>query len=649
MDHFPQTTGFQPNESLGGTAAAETLVVDATSSDSGSYSLNGGPSIAFANTASFDFAAGGGSDLLQINYPPGGAFAPSTGINYDGGGQSGDALSLVGIEADTVTSTFLADNASGHRGLLNVGGGSIVRYSGVRPVGIDGTISNMVINLASGDGDNQAILEDDGNESNNTSGIRSGNGTFETTTFTNPATSLTINAGGDGETVTIARPDPSLPGPVNVNAGAGQDTLRLDFMDGINVIPGGGVQFNGSGNDGLMLLPGFTATSVVENYINASTGSVVVEGRAIVYGGLSQARGISDAVPADTRRFNFPAGDDAVTLGDDPTAANRRSRIASTSSSPTTDFRNALQSFTVNLGGGSDAIAVGPLDTLSPTPVVNLNGRDGSDVAADGSDTFNVAPSASTTFNIDGDQPTPPAAPGDTLTVDPTGTTSLILTQTPTPTGLTGSYTFTNSTAGQLPGDRDPHADSDTYADTYADAHTNTDANSNSNTDANTDAYSNSDADTYSDPDANTYADPNSDSDSHPDANTHSDTNDANADADANPNPNPNPNPNHPPQPQPRPQPQPQLRPHPHPHPHPLDQQRDEAGGESRQHVVHVPREPQPRGGAIDSRQLRDRRRHGDPRRQRLRRRERHADLPARPDQQVHHGKGGRRPHHRAE
>ena len=54
------------------------------------------------------------------------------GITYDGGGQAGDALSLVGVEADTVTSTFLPDNASGHRGLLNVGGGSVVRYSGVR-------------------------------------------------------------------------------------------------------------------------------------------------------------------------------------------------------------------------------------------------------------------------------------------------------------------------------------------------------------------------------------------------------------------------------------------------------------------------------------------------------------------------------------
>ena len=70
-----------------------------------------------------------------------------------------------------------------------------------------------------------------------------------------------------------------------------------------------------------------------------------------------------------------------------------------------------MQSFTVNLGGGSDAIAVGPLDTLSPTPVVNLNGFDGSDVAADGSDTFNITPSPSTTFNIDGDQPPRPPRP----------------------------------------------------------------------------------------------------------------------------------------------------------------------------------------------------------------------------------------------
>ena len=128
---------------------------------------------------------------------------------------------LSGVEADQVTCTFLPDNAAGHRGRVGVGSGPLINYTGLRPVAVTGTISNLVLNLPAGDGDNQAILADDASDANNMSQVRSGNGSFETTTFVNPTTSLTINTGGDGETVTVARPDPSLSGPINVNAGQG--------------------------------------------------------------------------------------------------------------------------------------------------------------------------------------------------------------------------------------------------------------------------------------------------------------------------------------------------------------------------------------------------------------------------------------------
>ena len=56
---------------------------------------------------------------------------------------------------------------------------------------------------------------------------------------------------------------------------------------------------------------------------------------------------------------------------------------------------------------------------------LDLNGFNGSDdAAADGSDTFNVTPSDLTAFHVDGDQPTPPTLPGDTLNVNTAGTTS---------------------------------------------------------------------------------------------------------------------------------------------------------------------------------------------------------------------------------
>jgi hypothetical protein len=51
-----------------------------------------------------------------------------------------------------------------------------------------------------------------------------------------------------------------------------------------------------------------------------------------------------------------------------------------------------------------------------------LNG-DGTNAAADGSDTFFVAPSPTWTFQIDGDDPVPPASPGDRIAFDLSGVT----------------------------------------------------------------------------------------------------------------------------------------------------------------------------------------------------------------------------------
>ena len=61
-----------------------------------------------------------------------------------------------------------------------------------------------------------------------------------------------------------------------------------------------------------------------------------------------------------------------------------------------------------------------------------------------GNDLFNVTPIANGAFTIDGGDPTPPATPGDTLTIDPTGTTGGALADTLTASGHQGTYTFTN-------------------------------------------------------------------------------------------------------------------------------------------------------------------------------------------------------------
>src|SRR5205085_8366575 len=179
--------------------------------------------------------------------------------------------------ATTVTNTFLRDDLFGHRGTVNVDG-AVVNYSDLEPVALSGTMANLVINLPTGDGDNQAVLEDNGTAADGVSQVRSANGTFETTTFTNPTTSLTLNTGDDGETVTFAQLDSGYnpSGGTTVNGGTGADTLRVDFTSTANVIPTGGITFAGGidNNDGIVLLAGYAATTVTDNYTDAHSGSI---------------------------------------------------------------------------------------------------------------------------------------------------------------------------------------------------------------------------------------------------------------------------------------------------------------------------------------------------------------------------------------
>src|SRR5688572_14926188 len=80
---------------VSGTEGNDVLVVNATGPDCGTYRLNGGPAVAFSGATSFSFAGGAGDDLLSVFHPAEGAFAPTGGIDYDGGGDF-DSLEVVG-------------------------------------------------------------------------------------------------------------------------------------------------------------------------------------------------------------------------------------------------------------------------------------------------------------------------------------------------------------------------------------------------------------------------------------------------------------------------------------------------------------------------------------------------------------------------
>jgi hypothetical protein len=91
----------------------------------------------------------------------------------------------------------------------------------------------------------------------------------------------------------------------------------------------------------------------------------------------------------------------------------------------------------VSGGAGDDTFDLNPVGGSS---ALTVNG-------GAGSDRFNVTPAGSVAFTIHGDDPTPPANPGDTLNVNLAGTTNpnLSLVQ-PTPSdGFKGTWTFDNA------------------------------------------------------------------------------------------------------------------------------------------------------------------------------------------------------------
>src|SRR5262245_48724112 len=80
-----------------GTGGSDTLVITATSQDSGSYSLNGGPAQVFSGATSFTFNGLAGNDTFTINNQSGGLFtAGAGGITFNGGGDGSDRLENIG-------------------------------------------------------------------------------------------------------------------------------------------------------------------------------------------------------------------------------------------------------------------------------------------------------------------------------------------------------------------------------------------------------------------------------------------------------------------------------------------------------------------------------------------------------------------------
>jgi hypothetical protein len=88
-----------------GTVGDDTLVVTATSADSGDFILDGGSAVFVTAATSFTFNGLGGNDIFTIIDPQGGLFAPTGGIVFNDSGLAGDSFSDLGGAADSGTYT----------------------------------------------------------------------------------------------------------------------------------------------------------------------------------------------------------------------------------------------------------------------------------------------------------------------------------------------------------------------------------------------------------------------------------------------------------------------------------------------------------------------------------------------------------------
>src|SRR5262245_18102681 len=117
-----------------GTAADDAIVITATGPDSGSYSINGGPAVAFSGVTQVVVTGEAGNDTLTIVNPDGGLFAPSNGISYDGGGDPADALEILGGAANDLTYKAGATHDAGTLMVTGDAGTQTIAFTGIVPI-----------------------------------------------------------------------------------------------------------------------------------------------------------------------------------------------------------------------------------------------------------------------------------------------------------------------------------------------------------------------------------------------------------------------------------------------------------------------------------------------------------------------------------
>jgi uncharacterized repeat protein (TIGR01451 family) len=373
-----QVTANPTALTVNGTAGNDTLTVNATSANSGTYSLDGGAPVPFSGITSFTFNGNGGTDLMVVNNPAGGLFAPSNGIFYNATPGTGSNLEDLGGSDIRGISTPTSPNAGTIQHIGNTVTQTIT-YSGLDPVVDTVPEANYTVNGTAGF-DNINVTDGPIVGGVQTDTVNSVNATFVSVSFGNK-TNVTVNGQGGADSITLDSP----------TAATGLATFTIDPA-------GAGATVNVNRNS--------VPTTVTDSAgLTTPTDTVVV-------GSTGSVQGIAASVSVSN-----PSGLTDLTVNDSADGAGQTASISATDvtglAPATISYTTAdLHSLTVDGGTGGNTFTV----TNTPANVftavtTTLNAGAGADaVTVQATSGFNGA-----TLNIDG------TAGSDTVTLGNAG------------------------------------------------------------------------------------------------------------------------------------------------------------------------------------------------------------------------------------
>jgi Calx-beta domain/FG-GAP repeat len=140
-----------------------------------------------------------GADSATVDYAAGSP-VPTDGISFNGNGPAaGERFAVLGGAFTSIVNTFTGAQSA----TLSLVGAKTdkLAYTNVDAAEIKTAPGTLTIQLPAGASD--VILEDDGIAGNGVSQIRSGNGTFATTKFSNPTGTLVVATDNAADTLTI--------------------------------------------------------------------------------------------------------------------------------------------------------------------------------------------------------------------------------------------------------------------------------------------------------------------------------------------------------------------------------------------------------------------------------------------------------------